>query len=149
MLKWDRRTFGERTRKRRGRMNREQSRERWAAFAVWLRGQIDAVGMSLGDVEQATGVAKSALSYVLRLETRPSVETVLRIAMFFGSSPKELLEKAGYDDLAELFGEGFEPGNMYDFLARDPTISPEYRAIVMYVIGLAHRQALAAEACLT
>jgi len=50
--------------------------------------------MSLGDLSEVSGVAKSIISQIERNETNPTIATVLKLADALGVSPEQLLAQA-------------------------------------------------------
>jgi transcriptional regulator with XRE-family HTH domain len=68
-------------------------------FGEWLRANMDARGISIGNLAGRIGLSDVALGKILNGKTRrPEYETVIAIAKDFGYDGRKVLVKAGYPD---------------------------------------------------
>jgi transcriptional regulator with XRE-family HTH domain len=68
-------------------------------FGAWLRTNMDARDISIGNLAQRIGISDVALGKILNGKTkRPEYETVIAIAKDFGYDGRKVLVKAGYPD---------------------------------------------------
>jgi transcriptional regulator with XRE-family HTH domain len=74
--------------------NGDRRNENAAALGGAVQRLRKAREMSLGDLSEVSGVAKSIISQIERNETNPTIATVLKLADALGVSPEQLLARA-------------------------------------------------------
>ena len=65
-------------------------------FAVWLRGRVDAKGLSVRNMAMRIGIKDPSLLALMKGRSKPRPATILRIAKEFDVDADELMEMVGY-----------------------------------------------------
>lgn len=69
----------------------------YGRFTEWLRAAVRSRGLSLREIGERSDISASTLSALIRGRTRPSMETVFKLAKFFAYDADKLLVFAGYE----------------------------------------------------
>ncbi len=123
------------------RMTDESKQAAESEFVTWLKEAMakkQPGGVPARQVAKYAGISHSALSSILRGENRPRLETVYKLAEYFGVDPAWLAGVAGYTTVKPAAELPFElqnlPPDLQPLVESWAELSPENRELTLDII---------------